>query len=94
MQNHKEKTDLVIYLVAIFVVALNLFLILSFAFSTEVSKLPSPLSPLRKRGPLQIPPVDVIRKPSMVKLREVSLRMNYHETFVLVPRVTWGMYFT
>lgn len=39
--------DLVIHLVAIFdvsVVALNLFLILSFAFSTEVSKLLPPVA--------------------------------------------------
>lgn len=53
MQKCKEKSDLVIYLAAIFdvsIVTLNLLLILSFAFSTEISKLPSPLSPLRTRG--------------------------------------------
>jgi len=77
--------------VAIFdvsIVVFYLFLILSFAFSTKVSKLPSPLSPLGKRGPLQILPVVVIHKLSKYELKEVLLRKNYHKTFVLVHCVT------
>lgn len=97
MQKCKEKSDLVIYLAAIFdvsIVTLNLLLILSFAFSTEISKLPSLLSPLRTRGPLQILPVVVNYKLSMFKLREVLLRMNYCETFVLIHCVTQRICFT
>lgn len=93
----KEKSDLVIYLAAIFavsIVTLNLLLTLSFAFSTEISKLPFPLPPLRTRGPLQILPVVVNCKLSMFELREVLLRMNYCETVVLIHCVTRRICFT
>lgn len=51
MQKSKIKTDLMIYLVAIFSVSVVCQLIpyVSFAFSSKLSKLPSPLLPLRKR---------------------------------------------
>lgn len=91
MQKCKEKNWPFDNLVTIFdvsIVALNLFLIPRFAFSTEVSRLPSPLLPLSKREPLQILPVVVICKLSMFELGEVLLRINHHETFVLVHHVT------
>lgn len=57
----------------VIVVAFNLFFILNFAFSTEISKLPSTLSPLRKRGSLQILPVVVICKLRVFELRKCCL---------------------
>lgn len=54
----------------------------SFAFSTEVSKLPSLMLALRKRD-LCKSSVVMNCKLSMFELREVFLIMNYHENYHL-----------